>query len=150
LIADRARFRHAKKLERLAGYRLPELAFSGAMLETLCSKINYDVLDFYVREQILSFFNDFLRCECRDSPLCGCPEKKFAKKVIELRENGLDHRQIAAALLDEYGIELFPMDILSFLEESVHVLEAISDVSRLQGKGELAKKTDEHIRLIER
>jgi superfamily II helicase len=150
LIADRARFRHAKKLERLAGYRLPELAFSGAMLETLCSKINYDVLDFYVREQILSFFNDFLRCECRDSPLCGCPEKKFAKKVIELRENGLDHRQIAAALLDEYGIELFPMDILSFLEESVHVLEAISDVSRLEGKGELAKKTDEHIRLIER
>jgi len=150
LIADRARFRHAKKLERLAGYRLPELAFSGAMLETLCSKINYDVLDFYVREQILSFFNDFLRCECRDSPLCGCPEKKFAKKVIELRENGLDHRQIAAALLDEYGVELFPMDILSFLEESVHVLEAISDVSRLQGKGELAKKTDEHIRLIER
>ena len=150
MIADRARFRHAKKLERLAGYRLPELAFSGAMLETLCSKINYDVLDFYVREQILSFFNDFLRCECRDSPLCGCPEKKFAKKVIELRENGLDHRQIAAALLDEYGIELFPMDILSFLEETVHVLEAISDVSRLGGKGELAKKTDEHIRLIER
>ncbi len=150
MIADRARFRHAKKIERLAGYRLPELAFSGNMLETLCSRINYDVLDYHVREQILAFFNDFLRCECRDSPLCGCPEKKFAKKVLELRENGLDHRQISAALLDEYGIELFPMDVLSFLEESVHVLEAISDVSRLQNKSELAKKTDEHIRQIER
>ena len=150
MIADRARFRHAKKIERLAGYRLPELAFSGNMLETLCSRINYDVLDYHVREQILAFFNDFLRCECRDSPLCGCPEKKFAKKVLELRENGLDHRQISTALLDEYGIELFPMDVLSFLEESVHVLEAISDVSRLQGKSELAKKTDEHIRQIER
>ena len=150
MIADRARFRHAKKLERLAGYRLPELAFSGTMLETLCSRLNYDALDFHVREQILAFFNDFLRCDCRDSPLCGCPEKKFARKVIELRENGLDHRQISGYLLDEYGIELFPMDILSFLEESVHVLEAISDVSRIQGKSELAKKTDEHIRLIER
>jgi len=150
LIADRARFRHAKKLERLAGYHLPELAFSGNMLETLCSRLNYDALDYHVREQILAFFNDFLRCNCRDSPLCGCPEKKFAKRVLELRENGLDHRQISAVLLDEYGIELFPMDILSFLEESVHVLEAISDVSRLQGKSELAKKTDEHIHLIER
>ena len=150
MIADRARFRHAKKLERLAGYRLPELAFSGNMLETLNSGINYDALDFHVREQILAFFNDFLRCDCRDSPLCGCPEKKFAKKVIELRENGLDHRQISVYLQDEYGIELFPMDILSFLEESVHVLEAISDVAHLQGKTELAKKTDEHIRLIER
>ncbi|MCK9581138.1 MAG: DUF5814 domain-containing protein [Methanoregula sp.] len=150
MIADRARFRHAKKLERLAGYRLPELAFSGNMLETLCSRLNYDALDHTVREQILAFFNDFLRCDCRDSPLCGCPEKKFAKKVLELRENGLDHRQISATLLDEYGIDLFPMDILSFLEESVHVFEAISDVSRLQGKSDLAKKTDEHIRLIER
>jgi superfamily II helicase len=64
--------------------------------------------------------------------------------------NGLDHRQIASYLLDEYGIELFPADILSFLEESVHVLEAISDVSRLQSRDELAKKTDDTIHLIER
>jgi superfamily II helicase len=120
------------------------------MLETLCSRIDYDSLDFAVREQVLAFFNEFLRCDCRDSPLCGCPEKKFAVKVIELRTNGLDHRQIAAYLLDEYGIELFPMDVLSFLEESVHVLEAISDVSRLQGQDGLAKKTDDTIHLIER
>ena len=150
MIADRARFRHAKKLERLAGYRLPELAFSGNMLETLASRIDYDSLDYGVRDQILAFFNEFLRCDCRDSPLCGCPEKKFATKVLELRMNGLDHRQIAAYLLDEYGIELFPADILSFLEESVHVLEAISDVSRLQGRDALAKKTDDTIHLIER
>lgn len=150
MIADRARFRHAKKLERLAGYRLPELAFSGTMLETLCSHLNYDALDLGVRSQILAFFDEFLRCDCRESPLCGCPEKKFAKLVIELRENGLDHRQIASHLLEEYGIELFPADILSFLEETVHVMEAISDVARLQGRTDLAKKTDEHIRLIER
>lgn len=150
MIADRARFRHAKKLERLAGYRLPELAFSGSMLETLCSRIDYDSLDFGVRDQILAFFDEFLRCNCRDSPLCGCPEKKFATRVLELRMNGLDHRQIASYLLDEYGIELFPADILSFLEESVHVLEATSDVARLQGRDVLAKKTDDTIRLIER
>ena len=150
MIADRARFRNAKKLERLAGYRLPELAFSGNMLETLCSHLNYDALDYGVREQILAFFNDFLRCTCRDAPLCGCPEKKFARRIIELRENGLDHRQIAGYLMDEYGIEVFPTDILSFLEESVHVLEAMSDVARLQGQTGLEKATDEHIHLIER
>jgi superfamily II helicase len=120
------------------------------MLETITSHFNYDALDFSVRQQMLNFFNDFLRCKCKNSPMCGCPEKKFAKKVIELRENGLDHRQISRELSDEYGIEMFPADILSFLEESVHVLEAISDVSRLQGREELAKNTDEHIRMIER
>ena len=150
MIADRARLRIAKRIERLAGYRLSDRAFSGTMLTTLCSGINFDAFDFAVREQILAFFNDFLRCNCRDSPLCGCPERKFAEKILELRENGLDHRQIAAVLFDEYGIEIFPADILSYLEDSVHVLEAISDVARLKGRMELATKTDEHIRLIER
>jgi superfamily II helicase len=150
LIADRARFKIAKKIERLAGYRLPDRAFNGTMLETLSSGINFDSFDFAVREQLLSFFNDFLRCNCRDTPLCGCPEKKFAQKVLELRENGLDHRQIAAFLLDEYSIEIFPADVLSFLEDSVHVLEAISDIARLRGTQGLAKSTDDHIRLIER
>jgi hypothetical protein len=40
--------------------------------------------------------------------------------------------------------------VLSFLEDSVHVLEAISDISHLKGRAALAKKTDDHIRLIER
>lgn len=150
MIADRARFRHAKKIERLAGYRVPEFAFSPVMLETITSRFNFDELDFAIRDQLLRFFDDFLRCRCKNSPMCGCPEKKFAKKVIELRENGLDHRQIAAYLSDEYGIEVFPADVLSFLEESVHVLEAIADVSRLQNERELEKKTQDHIRLIER
>ena len=150
MIADRARFRHAKKIERLAGYRVPQLAFHPSMLETITTRFNFDALDYAVREQLLHFFNEFLRCKCKNSPLCGCPEKKFAKMVIELRENGLDHRDIALHLQDEFGIEIFPADVLSFLEESVHVLEAISDVSRLQGQDALAKKTDEHIRLIER
>lgn len=150
MISDRARFRIAKRIERLAGYRLPDRAFHGTMLSALCSGINFDAFDFAIREQILNFFNDFLRCNCRDSPLCGCPERKFAEKVLELRENGLDHRQISGFLLDEYGIEIFPADILSFLEDSVHVLEAIADIARLNGRGELSKKTGEHIRLIER
>src|SRR5208283_575702 len=82
VIDGRARFRHAKKIERLAGYRVPEFAFSPVMLETITTRFNFDALDFAIREQLLSFFDDFLRCKCRNSPLCGCPEKKFAKKVI--------------------------------------------------------------------
>jgi superfamily II helicase len=150
LIAGRARFRGARRIEKLCGYRLSDLAFSDTMLETLNTKINFDALDNTLRSQILEFFNEFLRCKCRNAPLCGCPERKFAKRIIELRENGLDHRQISAYLLDEYGIEIFPADVLSFLEDSVHVLEAIRDVAHLKGQQSLVEKTNGHIRLIER
>lgn len=150
MIAGRARFRGARKIERLCGYRISDLAFSDTMLEALESRINFDALDNTLRSQILEFFNEFLRCKCKEAPLCGCPERKFAKRILELRENGLDHRQIAAFLLDEYGLELFPADILSFLEDSVHEMEAIRDVARLNGQDLLARKTEAHIELIER
>ncbi len=70
--------------------------------------------------------------------------------MIELREAGLDHRQISAHLADIYGIDLFPADILSFLEDSVHVLEAIADVAALQGRDRVAAGAREHIRTLER
>jgi len=150
VIAQRARFRHARKIERAVGYRIPDLAFHGATLDALSSRLNPDRLDHVLRDQVLAFFNAFLRCGCRDSPQCGCPEKKFAREIIELRENGLDHRQIAGFLQDEYGIDLYPADVLSFLEESVHVLEAIRDIATLKGKTSLKDAAIGHIARIER
>jgi superfamily II helicase len=150
LIAERARFRHARKIERAVGYRIPDLAFSGATLDAVTSRLNMDRLDHVLREQILSFMAVFLRCTCREAPHCGCPEKKFAREIIELRERGLDHRQITAFLLEEYGIDVYPADILSYLEESVHILEAVRDIARLQHRGVLNAAASEHIRLIER
>jgi superfamily II helicase len=150
VIAGRARFRHARKIERAVGYRIPDLAFHGATLDAISSRLNIDRLDTVLREQILAFFNSFLRCSCRDAPQCGCPEKKFAREIIELRENGLNHRQISEFLQDEYGIDIYPADVLSFLEESVHVLEAIRDIAALKEKTALEEAAVGHIDRIER
>ncbi|HON81477.1 MAG TPA: DUF5814 domain-containing protein [Methanoregulaceae archaeon] len=150
MIAGRARFRQARKIERAVGYRIPDLAFHGATLDALSSRLNLDRLDNILREQVIAFFNSFLGCSCKDSPHCGCPEKKFAREIIELRENGLDHRQISQFLQDEYGIDVYPADVLSFLEDSVHVLEAIRDIAALKGKAVLEAAATRHIDQIER
>lgn len=150
MIAGRARFRQARKIERAVGYRIPDLAFHGATLDALSSRLNLDRLDNILREQVIAFFNSFLGCSCKDSPHCGCPEKKFAREIIELRENGLDHRQISQFLQDEYGIDVYPADVLSFLEDSVHVLEAVRDIAALKGKAVLEAAATRHIDQIER
>ena len=149
MIADRARFRASRKLERAAGFRLPDHVFSGAFLESLGRVINFEGLDRRTREQLLAIFRDFMDCECKGTPFCGCPERKFTLTIIEFREMGLDHRQISSHLLEEYGIDLYPADILSFLEDSVHMLEAIRDVAELQGRERLAESAIEHIKKIE-
>ncbi|HVP25415.1 MAG TPA: DUF5814 domain-containing protein [Methanomicrobiales archaeon] len=150
MIAGRARFAGKKKLERATGLRLPEQVFSGAFLEAISSGINLRSLEGSLRDQIGNIIHDFLSCGCRDAPDCGCPERRFAEGIIGLRESGLDHRQIADHLLDEYGISIYPADILSFLEDSVHGLEALRDVARLAGEESLTAGCEEHIRRIVR
>ncbi len=149
MIASKARFRAAKKLQSIVGYRIPEKVFSGPFLEVMVSAVDYDNLDYGLREQMMHIFKDFLDCRCRDSPMCGCPERKFTRAILELRMEGLDHRGIAHVLLDEYGIELYPMDIMSFLEESVHVLEAVRDVAEIEGGKEMVERTKDALRGLE-
>jgi len=149
VIAARARLRYHRQLGRLAGYRLPEGAFHGAVIETLFS-IPYDAFDRPTREQIMAFLKAFVTCKCSDSPNCGCPERKFAIEIIELRESGLDHRQISEFLLEEYGIEIYAADILSYLEESVHLLEAIRDVAEQTKIRQVQIRTEDHIEAIEK
>jgi len=149
VIAQKARFRAVKKLERATGFRLPDHAFSGAFLSAVGTSVNFEQLDRHMRTQLLAFFREFLECKCKDRPQCGCPERKFAQHIIDLRELGLDHRQISAHLLDEFGIDLFPADILSYLEDSVHMLEAIRDIAELRGREKLAESAIEHIKQIE-
>jgi superfamily II helicase len=148
LIAGRARFAGIRKLERATGIRLPDQVFHGAFLEAISTGVNLRSLEGSMREQILHILHDFVSCGCRDAPGCGCPERLFSERVIGLRESGLDHREIADQLLEEYGIFLYPADILSFLEDSVHGLEALRDVARLKGENALAAGCEEHIRLI--
>jgi len=58
-------------------------------------------------------------------PLCGCPERKFTRLIIDFGKTGSIHRQISGYLLNEFGIDIYPADLLSFLEDAVHVFEAI-------------------------
>lgn len=150
MIAGRARFSGIRKLERATGLRLPDQVFHGAFLEALSSGVNLRSLEGSLQEQIRNLLHDFVSCGCREAPDCGCPERRFSERIIELREHGLDHRQIAGQLLEEYGISTYPADILSFLEDSVHELEALRDVARLKGEEALAGRCEEHIRLIVR
>lgn len=149
MIAARARLRYSRQLGKLVGYRLPEGAFHGAVVEALYA-VGYDAFDRGTRDQIAAFLKAFVNCKCQDQPLCGCPERKFAIEVIELRESGLDHRQISEFLLDEYGIEIYAADVLSFLEESVHLLEAIRDVAEQTGSRQVQLQTEIHITAIEK
>ena len=150
MFPTKAKLAYAKKLKAAAGYRIPDGAFNGAVLEQLAQGAGLENFDDRTHDQIMAFFRAFIsKCSCKTSPFCGCPERLFVREVIELRQSGLTHKDIAEFLLDEYGIVLYPTDILSFLEESVHVLEAIHRVSSLSDRPEVETSAAGHITQIE-
>ena len=150
MISQKARFKAAKKLQNVVGYRVPGFAFKGQFLEAVNACVDYQRLDKRLKEQLNNFFKVFLNCKCKTNPLCGCPERKFAAEILELRMTGMNHRQISEFLLDEYGIYLFPADILSYLEGSVHVLEAIKDVAVIDNNENMIAASVKVISDIER
>ena len=150
MITDRAKFVYIKKLQCIVGYKLPDGAFNPINLELINRNLKFDRLDMGTRDQLLRFWNDFLKCDCKESPLCGCPERKFVINLLELRELGLTHKEIHEHLVDEYGIYMYPADILNFLEESVHILETIQKVSELTGNKKMLNSSKMHINKISR
>ena len=104
MIADKARFRAARKLERAAGFRLPDHVFSGGFLEAVGRGVNFENLDRRMQENLLAIFRDFMDCKCKNAPYCGCPERKFTSRSSNYVRWGLT--TASAHLLEEYGSSL--------------------------------------------
>ena len=102
----------------------PKGAFSGATMDILYQGEGLEKLDEATRERVLEFATDFLDC--------GCPERKFTRYLIELREQGLGPQAIVDVMGDEYMLYAYPGDILSFLDDSVRTLEAAEHLAEVE------------------
>ena len=87
----------------------------------------------------MEFSQDFLNCTCGDAPFCGCPERKFSKKIVEYRLKGKDPRGISRAIASDYDLSAFDGDLLGYLDRLTRNLDAIFEISRILGKAEAAK-----------
>ena len=111
----------------------PKGAFSGATMDILYQGEGLEKLDEATRDRVLEFAKDFLDCDCESNPHCGCPERKFVRYLLELREQGLGPQAVVDVMGDEYMLYAYPGDILSFLDDSVRTLEAAEHLAEVDG-----------------
>ena len=97
-------------------------------------------LDDATRDRILDFAEDFLDCDCESNPHCGCPDRKFIRYLLELRENGLGPDAIVDVMGDEYMLYAYPGDILSFLDSAVRTLEAAETLADVDDQRKAAQE----------
>ena len=85
-----------------------------------------------MQDQFLSFSMEFLDCTCDDAPFCGCPERKFSKKVIAYRLQDKDPHEISRAIASDYSLSSFEGDILGYLDRTVRNLDAIHEIAKIE------------------
>ncbi len=137
---EAAYFRNAERLSRVLGVSVPSRAFSPASLDIVFSGESIAKLDRGLQAQFTDFAREFLDCTCEDAPFCGCPERKFSKKVVEYRLQGKDPRAISKAIAADYDLSAFDGDILGYLDRLTRNLDAIGDIAKILNRHETARE----------
>ncbi|MEA1945238.1 MAG: DUF5814 domain-containing protein, partial [Euryarchaeota archaeon] len=129
---DSVYFKNAARISAALKMHIPARVFQGAAYDIVFSGDGISALDKDIRDQILSFITDFMVCSHADAPYCGCPERAFSKRLIELRCEGLDPKGIVSAIGD-YGVYAYGGDVLEYLDHVARNLEAIEMIAKVFG-----------------
>ncbi|WP_128476745.1 DUF5814 domain-containing protein [Halorussus pelagicus] len=136
-ITDKIYVKNHRQIGSQLETNIPKGAFKGATLDMLFQGENLAQLDDTTQERILDFAEDFLDCDCQSNPYCGCPERKFMRYLLDLREQGLGPEAIVDVMTDDYMVYAYPGDVLSFLDNSVRTLEAVEELASVEGNSEM-------------
>ncbi|PSP92687.1 helicase [Halobacteriales archaeon QS_4_62_28] len=142
-ITDKIYIKNHRQLASQLETSFPKGAFKGATLDILFQGAGLSKLNEASRDRVLEFAEDFLDCECQANPHCGCPEEKFVRYLLELREQGLGPDAIVDVMGEEYMLYAYPGDVLSFLDDSVRTLEAVESLADVDGQTEVTKQARE-------
>ncbi|MDG6243255.1 MAG: DEAD/DEAH box helicase [Methanolobus sp.] len=146
---DSVYYKYAARISAALNVNLPSRVFQGASLDILFEGENMDKLDITLRDQLFEFAADFLTCNCRDSPYCGCAERKFSEKIISIRTEGYEPDGIVRKLEHLYGVTAYPGDVLGYLDNVVRNLEAVEMIAAAYSKNEVSSRAKSLRKLVE-
>jgi superfamily II helicase len=139
-ITDKIYLKNHQQIVSQMETSFPKGAFNGATMDILYQGSGLAELDDATRDRVLDFAEDFLDCDCEANPHCGCPERKFTRYLLELREQGLGPDAVVDVMGDDYMLYAYPGDILSFLDSSVRTLEAAETLADVDGQTEAGEQ----------
>jgi len=139
-----------RALSRAAGARFSMNLMADSTLDILSNGDNLVKLDSKLQEAVLNLQMDFLSCECRDRPFCGCIQRRLSEHIIAERISGRDPVEISRGLLSRYQIQAYPGDIFSWLDTTVRTLESIGRIASAFKRMRYLKECSGIVRAIEK
>ncbi|MCD4703858.1 MAG: DEAD/DEAH box helicase [Methanosarcinaceae archaeon] len=146
---DQVYFKYAQQVSTALKINMPSRVFQGASLDILFEGENLSRLDIIIQDQLFDFAADFLTCKCKESPYCGCAEKKFSEMIITLRCEGRDPEQIVKRTESLYGITAYTGDLYGYLDGVVRNLDAVEMIAKAYSKKDTAREAHRLRKLVE-
>ncbi len=97
----------------------------------------------WFKEAIGRITLDILACDCRDSPHCECPPRKLSAIILQLRISGRSPEAISNEIMERYGIEVYPGDVLEYLNDAARLSEALCRLCDVLNRPKLADRSHE-------
>ncbi len=138
-VTERVYFSDQERFSSMLDADLPSNAFHPASLDILYSSEGLDELQQGGDDRIIDFISDFLDCDCDEAPFCGHPEVKFIHYLMELRREGYEPGGMVDRVESDYGLFMYPGDVLEFLDSSVRNLEAIEEIAETLGENDISE-----------
>jgi helicase len=93
---------------------------------------------------------NFFICQCQENPFCTHGQEQIGRYLVTERLNGKNISQISTKL-SSFELQVYPGDVLSFLNSIIHELEGIQRIAEvLYGKnGKMSKKMSSLITRLE-
>ncbi len=140
-VLDAVYFRYTSQLTEALG-DIPLRVF-GSGLDIVFSAEGLSKLKENVLRTMLNFAKEFMACTCKDAPYCGCAEKKFSGKIIELCAEGRSPDRIIEEISKQYGVYAYAGDVLNYLDGAARALEAVELIALVYNKKKLSIKARE-------
>lgn len=137
---DGAYFKYHHQISKSLNINMPARVFHGAAIDIIFEGENITKLDLYLQEMIFRFAKNFLTCSCKDTPYCGCAERKFSEYIIDLRVNGYDPFEIISDMENQYGITAYTGDVFDYLDSVIRNLDALVGIAYIHSKKDLSNK----------
>ncbi|WP_300606657.1 DUF5814 domain-containing protein [Methanohalophilus sp.] len=135
---DAAYFKFAPQISSALKINMPSRVFQGAAIDIVFEAENLSALNDTIQDQLYAFASDFLTCNCKENPFCGCAEKKFGERIIKWRVEGLEPEDIVQRLDAMYGISTYAGDVYGYLDDVIRCLDAIEMMARAFSKAKIA------------
>ncbi|MCG3217921.1 MAG: DEAD/DEAH box helicase [Candidatus Heimdallarchaeota archaeon] len=124
-------------VERALKIHMSSRLFSSSVLDILMGgSVRLDSIDEWIMRVLQKWTQEIFTCRHKENPFCNCGVLNLSKLIAELRMSGMNPSKLTLELRNRWQLTAYPGDLLRWLDELIHQLDAVRKLAKVVGDQE--------------